>query len=286
MARAEAVKEFLVKYGASASQITTAGNGKASPEVNNKTKEGRVMNRRVVLTVTDGQGNIIKEGGIGDVLKALTPILNHIQDMLQKQADCCAQIPNSQKLDDILAAMKALQGDNDRLKAEMADVRNKENQLENEVNGLPKPLSEQQTTNIAHTEALGAVDEAQRRNKKFSLVGLDIGPTFGPARTGDFTVNGRAQFFSPFGGDGMHAVQAQGEYMYYPGHQEGQFDIGLVNRWGQPASRRVRQLQVPQFQGLSERRRTRPGCLPVGLHLQGWPHRPLRARRALRTRPS
>ena len=27
-------------------------------------------------------------------------------------------------------------------------------------------------------------------------------------------------------------MQAQGEYMYYPGHQEGQFDIGLVNRWG------------------------------------------------------
>ncbi len=74
--------------------------------------------------------------------------------------------------------------------------------------------------------------EAQNRNKKFSIVGLNIGPTFGPSRTGDFTVNGRAQFFSPFGGDGTHAVQAQGEYMYYPGHQEGQFDIGLVNRWG------------------------------------------------------
>ena len=36
------------------------------------------------------------------------------------------------------------------------------------------------------------VDEAQRRNKKFSLLGLNIGPTFGPARTGDFTFNGRA----------------------------------------------------------------------------------------------
>ena len=79
---------------------------------------------------------------------------------------------------------------------------------------------------------MGALDEAQKRNKKFSIVGLNIGPTFGPSRTGDFTVNGRAQFFSPFGGDGTHAVQAQGEYMYYPGHQEGQFDIGLVNRWG------------------------------------------------------
>src|SRR5215831_10581162 len=33
LARAEAVKAFLVKYGASPNQITTAGNGKASPEV-------------------------------------------------------------------------------------------------------------------------------------------------------------------------------------------------------------------------------------------------------------
>ena len=233
LARAESVKAFLVKYGASAGQITTAGNGKGSPEVDNKTKEGRFMNRRVILAVTDGQGNLIKEGGISDILKAL----NNIQDMLKQQADCCAQIlKRLDKLDDILAAIKTLQGDNDRLKTELADVRNKENQLENEVNGLPKPLTESQTQNIAHTEALGAVDEAQKRNKKFSIVGLNIGPTFGPSRSGDFTVNGRAQFFSPFGGPqpdkGSHAVQAQGEYMYYPEHQEGQFDLGLVNRWG------------------------------------------------------
>src|SRR5580692_11519853 len=197
LARAEAVKAFLVKYGAAADQITTAGDGKRDPEVNNNSKEGRFMNRRVLLTVTDGQGNVIKAGGIGDILKAL----NNIQDMLKQQADCCAQIlKRLDKLDDILAAIKTLQGDNDRLKTELADVRNKENQLENEVNGLPKPLTEGQTQNIAHNEAMGAVDEAQKRNKKFSVVGLNIGPTFGPSRTGDFTVNGRAQFFSPFGG--------------------------------------------------------------------------------------
>src|SRR5579862_4502315 len=71
MRRAEAVKAFLVKYGASPDQITTAGDGKRNPEVDNRTKEGRFMNRRVVLTVTDGQGKLIKEGGIGDVLNAL-----------------------------------------------------------------------------------------------------------------------------------------------------------------------------------------------------------------------
>src|SRR3984957_5601553 len=84
LARADAVKAFLVKSGASAGQITTAGDGKKDPEVDNKTKEGRFMNRRVVLTLTDGQGNVIgvQNSGIGDLLKAL----NNIQDMLKAQA--------------------------------------------------------------------------------------------------------------------------------------------------------------------------------------------------------
>ncbi|HLK66057.1 MAG TPA: OmpA family protein [Bryobacteraceae bacterium] len=228
--RAESVKAFLVKYGASPDQISTAGDGKRAPEVDNRTKEGRFMNRRVVLTVTDGQGKVIKEGGINDVLNAL-------QDFMKKQEECCAQIlKRLDKLDDILAALKALQGDNDRLKAEVADLRNQHNMLRDQVAGLPKPLTSQETQNIAHTEAegaaKGALEEAQRRNKKFSLLGLNIGPTFGAGRTGDFTFSGRGQFFSPFGGDGTQAVQAQGEYMYYPGRKEGQFDLGLVKRWG------------------------------------------------------
>jgi uncharacterized cupredoxin-like copper-binding protein len=228
--RAEAVKAFLVKYGVAADQVATSGDGKRAPEVDNRTKEGRFMNRRVVLTVTDGQGKVIKEGGINDVLNAL-------QDFMKKQEECCTQIlKRLDKLDDILAALKALQGENDQLKAEFNDLRNQHNMLRDMVNGLPKPLTEQQTTTIAHTEAegaaKGALEEAARRNKKFSLLGLNIGPTFGAGRTGDFTFSGRGQFFSPFGGDGTHAVQAQGEYMYYPGRKEGQFDLGLVNRWG------------------------------------------------------
>src|SRR5436305_6127264 len=54
----------------------------------------------------------------------------------------------------------------------------------------------------------------------------------GGGETGDLSISGRGSFFSPFGGDGVRAVQAQGEYMYYPGRQEGQFGIGLVNRFG------------------------------------------------------
>ena len=228
--RANAVKAFLVKYGVADGQITTAGDGKRAPEVDNRTKEGRFMNRRVVMTLTDGTGRVIKEGGVGDVISAIT---DKIDNLLKKQQECCDQILKKlDKLDDILAQLKNLQGENDKLRGEVSDLRNQQNALKDQVNGLPKPLTASQTQDIAHTEATGAVDEAQRRNKKFSIVGVNIGPTMGSGRTGDFNFNGRAAFFSPFGGDGTRAVQAQGEYSYYSGRQEGQFDLGIVNRWG------------------------------------------------------
>jgi uncharacterized cupredoxin-like copper-binding protein len=247
--RAETVKAFLVKYGASAEQVTTAGDGKRTPQVDNKTKEGRFMNRRVQLEIRDGNGKLIKEGGIGDVLQAL----NNLQDMLKQQADCCAQIlKRLDKLDDILAALKNLQGENDNLKSQIADLRNQENALKDQVNALPKPLSEKQTENVAHTEAEGALDQAQKRNQKFSIVGVNVGPNFGGDRQGNANFSGRAQFFSPFGGDGTHAVQAQGEYIYNSGQsQEGQLDIGLVNRWGNlqaGAFASLKYLSINQYQ--------------------------------------
>jgi hypothetical protein len=111
LARAETVKSFLVKYGAVAAQITTSAQGKQSPEVENKSKEGRFINRRVVLTVTDAAGKLVKEGTIGEVIPAFDQRLNAIQDMLKKQEDCCNQIlKRLDKLDDILAALKDLKG--------------------------------------------------------------------------------------------------------------------------------------------------------------------------------
>jgi len=229
LARSSAVKAFLVKYGVGDSQISVAGDGKRNPEVDNRTKEGRFMNRRVILTVTDGNGKLIKEGTIGEVL----PAMAGADDQLKRQLPCCDEILRRlDKLDDILAGLKNMQGENDKLRAELDNLRNQQNTLRDQLNGMTKPLTASQTQEIAHTEAMGAVDEAQKRNKKFSLVGLNVGPTFGGGRTGSFNFSGRGQFFSPFGGDGSHAVQAQAEYMYYSGRQEGQFDIGLVNRWG------------------------------------------------------
>src|SRR5579862_4693971 len=224
MRRAETVRDFLVKYGASADQLSTAGNGKAAPEVDNKSKEGRFMNRRVVMTVTDGQGKIVAAGGVQEVLPTLA-------DLLKKQEECCTQIlKRLDKLDDILAALRDLKGENDRLKGEVAALHDQEKALEDKVNGI-HPLSKEETTAIAEKAGQDTLQEASNRNKKFSLLGLDIGPTLGNGPQGDVTVHGSGQFFSPFGGSGTHAVQAEGEYIRYPGHQEGQFDIGLVNRW-------------------------------------------------------
>jgi hypothetical protein len=225
LARANTVKEFLVKYGAGADQVTTSGNGERSPEVSNKTKEGRFMNRRVLLKVTDGQGRVVGDGTIGEIGPSLA-------DLLKKQEECCNNIlKRLDKLDDILAALRDLKGENDRLKSDLAALKEDEQGLRRQVEGLPKPLSKEETTQIATNEGNRVLDEAAKRNKKFTLLGLNVGPTFGPARTGDFTFSGRGQFFSPFGGYGKSAVQAQGEYMYYPDRQEGQFDIGLIHRW-------------------------------------------------------
>jgi len=144
---------------------------------------------------------------------------------------CCDEI--LKRLDDLAGLIRGLKDNEDaehnKLRGEIADLRN-------QINGMPKPLSRQQTQEVANTAADNAVNRAEadirKNNRKFSLLGLNIGPAFGKnGRPGEFSVSARGQFFSPFGGEGNHAVQAQGEYIFYPGLHEGQFDIGLVNRW-------------------------------------------------------
>ncbi len=50
--RAESVKAYLVKHGIAAQRITTVGYGESKPMADNKTREGRELNRRVeVCTV-------------------------------------------------------------------------------------------------------------------------------------------------------------------------------------------------------------------------------------------
>ncbi len=48
--RAESVRAFLAKQGISADRIKAVGKGESDPEYDNKTSEGRRLNRRVVIT--------------------------------------------------------------------------------------------------------------------------------------------------------------------------------------------------------------------------------------------
>src|SRR6516225_7379887 len=125
LARASAVRDFLIKYGAADNQITSATQGKTTPAVSNTTREGRFINRRVTLLVTDGQGRTIKEGGIRDVINAIPQAAS---------GDCCNDVRRQlDKLDDILSALKNLQGENEKLRGELADLKNQQDAIRDQV---------------------------------------------------------------------------------------------------------------------------------------------------------
>ncbi len=78
LARANSVRDFLLKYGARAEQITTSSRGASAPKASDqgntfqKTDTARFMNRRVTLTVMDANGNpIAGPGSAGDAIRQL-----------------------------------------------------------------------------------------------------------------------------------------------------------------------------------------------------------------------
>jgi hypothetical protein len=65
---------------------------------------------------------------------------------------------------------------------------------------------------------------------QFTWIDTAIGPTFGTGRTGNYTFNGSGHAVVSFGPRRTFALQAEGEYMFYPGRQEGQLDTTLLYR--------------------------------------------------------
>ncbi len=218
LARSEMVRDFLIKYGARPNQIEASGRGKANPEVDNRTAEGRFMNRRVVLTVTDGQGRQVSAGGVGSAIKAMEP---------SKMADdCCNQI--LKKLDDIMAMLRDLKRENDDLKNQVAGLKAPQPVAPPTPMApqapAPRPLDKKEVEEVASAAAAKAVDAG--KTKKFSLLGVNVGPD---TNNGNASFTGKGRFFTPF--NDHLAFQAEGEYLYYHDRQEGQFDFGLVNRY-------------------------------------------------------
>jgi hypothetical protein len=56
--RAEAVRDYLVAQGVSASQVVSRGYGESQPIADNDSAEGRAQNRRVVMKVLRNPGSV------------------------------------------------------------------------------------------------------------------------------------------------------------------------------------------------------------------------------------
>lgn len=231
VARANTVAQFLQKYGASAGQIQTSGQGKRDPEVPNRDKLGRWINRRTVLTVMDGAGNVISDGQpMPATISAFEEDINKKLDKLKMLDDIMSQ------LDALKNQVAAIKGDTSQIPAIASTATSIKSDTTNLV-ARPAPLTYEQTQQVAKSAADYALTESAIRNKKYSVVGANIGPTFLPGRTGNFNAGAYAKALIPFGNgktpdqSGTHAVLLGGEYLYWPELQQGQFDLGLMERF-------------------------------------------------------
>jgi len=162
MKRAEQVKAFLEKYGARPGQVTVEGKGESDPKVPARTDEARFMNRRVEMTVTDGNGRIVGAGGVGDAINAL-------EKLAKAQEECCnAILKKLDKLDEILAALNNLKGQNAKLQDEVDKLKAEHAGLKKEVAGIPPAPTKQELTKVAEQAAERLRPKRPRRNSMTS----------------------------------------------------------------------------------------------------------------------
>ncbi|MCU1338526.1 MAG: OmpA/MotB domain protein [Bryobacterales bacterium] len=228
LARANMVRDFLVKYGARTNQIETITRGKAAPKVADPnprlrpTDEVRYMNRRVVLTVTDDQGRTVGAGGAGDAIRAIT---NTAPPQPAGVADCCSEVlKRLDKLDDIAKMLKDLADQNAALRKEVDGLRQNQQAIESRLN-QPAPQAPQPPSASEVATAVKQQLDAEK-TPKFQLLGVNVGAD----SNGDVTFTGKGRFFDTLGT--RFGFQAQAEYYYLRGQREGQADFGLVDRLG------------------------------------------------------
>jgi hypothetical protein len=223
LARANTVKNFLVKYGAGANQIEVASKGEGDPRTQPKrrgysrTDEGRWMNRRVSFELVGETGQRVNalvtpppQLGIADLLKKL-------DSMSAAQEKCCSEIlKRLDRLDEIAAMLQKLTGLEGRIQA-----LEKQNQaLQDALGQRPTSAQVSEITSKTATEAL-----ERERLPRYNTLNANIGGD----SNGNVTFTGRGRYFHPF--RERFAFQAQGEYMYFRDRQEGEIDFGFVNRF-------------------------------------------------------
>ena len=215
--RANSVRVFLEKYGARPNQISIDSRGKASPKIDARSDEARWVNRRVEMSVKDGQGRLVSAGGVGDAIKVM-------EKLAKQQEDCCnAILAKLDKLDEILAALNDLKRENASLRDDLDKLKAGQTGLKQEVAELPKAPSRETMTEVADETARKVL--AEKQTPKFSILGMNVGTD----SEGDLVFTGKGRFFAPF--QKHYAVQAEAEYMRWDQRREGQFDIGLLGRY-------------------------------------------------------
>lgn len=252
--RATAVSQFLQKYGASAGQVQIRGEGKRNPEDPANNRNAHFVNRRVTLTVTTPSGMVI---GDGSIASAIEEFETYARAQLGKLDGILTQL---QQLEDQVRALNTaeIKQDTTAIRQDTASIKQDTTAIRQDTGALvqrPAPLTADQTTQIANTAGRQAADyalqQAALQNRKYSLLGFDAGPTFGPGRIGDYNADVFGKALVPFGNGktaeepGTHGFLVDGSWTYaHPnvnrlngtvavgGVNDAIFNTGLVNRFG------------------------------------------------------
>src|SRR5262245_3538874 len=147
MERANTVKNFLVKYGASPNQIEVATKGRSDPKVRGRSREAQFMNRRVNVTAYDDQGKVVGEGCICESITALQK-QQAADAAAQAAKDNAALLAKLDRLDEILNMLRDMKKENADLRAELDALKRGQGETDKRIAELPKPLSSSEVASI------------------------------------------------------------------------------------------------------------------------------------------
>jgi len=244
--RANAVAQFLQKYGASSSQIVVKGDGKRNPEASNKDVNGRFMNRRVVVTVTAPDGTVIGDGSIGAVVndfeKYARGQLSKIDTLLSQLRQMEGEL---QAIKGDTAGIASVKSDTSDIKGTVASVKRDTTELLGRGTGVTAEEATTIATTAAENAAGRVLRESAYRNKGYALAGIEFGGSLLSGKTSTYSYGGYGKILKPFGNgklpgqDGTHAFQIDGEWIAWHGlnggilgHQDGLVSAGIISRFG------------------------------------------------------